>query len=355
MILAFLTGGRADYGKLRPLMLASRDAGHQVRALVCGTHLDVAHGYTLIEVERDPWAIVHVGSAVAPVSPHGMADALAGVCHGVSRQLDGCDALVVHGDRVEAMGGALAGALANVPVVHVEAGDVSGGIDNALRASITPLASVHVARDIASVERLRSRGVDPKRIFVIGYAPPADMPTLDEVRTKYDLPAWERYGILALHPVTTGEEPPETLAREVCAAVLESGLSFVVLASNADHGSHLIERELAQLPRERFRRIPSMRHAHFARLLADAAVIVGNSSAGVIEAPLYGTPCVDVGARQRGRGCPTRLAQVERGHIGRSIRGATYERDNTLCRDARYELPDSWVSVLDAIERGNAQ
>ena len=124
--------------------------------------------------------------------------------------------------------------------------------------------------------------------------------TLDEVRERYEIP-WDDYGIAVFHPVTSESETMGEQADALFSSLEKSGRNFVVIAPNNDPGSSDIFDVIDRLPSERFRVIPSMRFAYFSELLRNAGAMIGNSSAGVREAPFLGIPSLDIGTRQTNR------------------------------------------------------
>jgi UDP-N-acetylglucosamine 2-epimerase (hydrolysing) len=144
-------------------------------------------------------------------------------------------------------------------------------------------------------------------VFVIGSPDidimnSADLPSLEEVKSHYEI-GFEQFGILLFHPVTTSLSTLESEVRELTAAVLESGLDWVVVYPNNDEGSNVIldEYQKRLLPSAHVRLFPSLRFEAALVLLRHASVVLGNSSMGVREAPHYGTPTVNIGSRQEGR------------------------------------------------------
>jgi UDP-N-acetylglucosamine 2-epimerase (hydrolysing) len=148
-------------------------------------------------------------------------------------------------------------------------------------------------------------GEPAETIHVIGspeldfHARPSGV-TLDEVRDRYAIP-FDSFGIAVFHPVTSEQATIGRQAADLFGALADSGKSFVVIAPNNDPGSDQIFATLDTLPKDRFRILPSMRFAHFSELLKNAACMVGNSSAGVREAPFLGLPSLDIGTRQTNR------------------------------------------------------
>lgn len=312
----FVTGTRADFGKLRDVMLAVQQAdGLDARIVVTGMHLLRRYGYTVREIERAGLRRLHLIPNQVEGEP--MALVLANTIGALARLVheERPDAIVVHGDRVEALAGAVVGSLGNVRVVHIEGGELSGTIDDAIRHSITKHAHVHLVANDEAAARLRQLGEEPERVFVVG-SPEVDvlssptLPSLDAVRGRYDIP-FDTYGVLMLHPVTTEPELNRPNAAAVVDAVLADGGQFVIIDPNNDEGCVDLRLELDRLLGERFVRLPSMRFEYFVSLMRHAQVVLGNSSAGVREAPVLGTPSVNIGTRQRNRATAGSVVHAE--------------------------------------------
>jgi UDP-hydrolysing UDP-N-acetyl-D-glucosamine 2-epimerase len=218
----------------------------------------------------------------------------------------GPDILLLQGDRGEMLAAAIAGAHANVPVVHMSGGDRSGSIDDSVRHAITKLAHFHLVTCDDSARRVAAMGEAADRIFVVGE------PTLDVIRELQPLPPavlsetfdvdLDRPLILAIfHPVTSEIADAADHMRSFLDALLDVGEQALVSYPNSDAGSRrvidVIEdyRARAQSPL-RFSR--SMPHHTFLSLMSVASVMAGNSSSGIIEAPSFGLPVVNVGTRQ---------------------------------------------------------
>ena len=303
----FLTGTRADYGKLKPLIDACIAAANfNVHLVVTGMHLEARYGLTVHDILKAEYPNVHTFSNQAGEAT--MDRILAKTIEGLSAEIGNIkpDLIVVHGDRVEALAGAIVGALNNILVAHIEGGEVSGTIDELIRHSVSKLSHIHYVSNETARRRLLQMGERADSIFVIG-SPDIDimlsdnLPSLEEVKDHYDI-LFESFGILLFHPVTTESDRLAEQARNVVSAVVKSGVHFVVIYPNNDKGTRLIFEAYKQLlPPERFRVFPSIKFEAFLTLMKHCRVIVGNSSAGVREAPYYGTPCINVGTRQLNR------------------------------------------------------
>ena len=313
--LLFLTGTRADFGKLEPLAAAARDAGHRVTFFVTGMHMMDRYGLTRNEVRRMPGVAVeeYVNQAEGDPQDLILARTVTGFSAFVVKARP--DLIVLHGDRIEALAGALVAATNYVRSAHVEGGEVSGTIDEVFRHCNTKLCTFHFVSSQAAARRVRALGEPRETIHVIGspeldfHARPSGV-TVEEVRDRYAIP-FADYGIAVFHPVTSEQDSMGAQAAALFGALQDSGRNFVVIAPNNDPGSEAIFAVLAGLPVDRFRVLPSMRFAHFSELMKNAACMVGNSSAGVREAPFLGLPSLDVGTRQTNRAeAPSVVASV---------------------------------------------
>ncbi|NCB26503.1 MAG: UDP-N-acetylglucosamine 2-epimerase (hydrolyzing) [Bacteroidia bacterium] len=302
--LLFITGTRADFGKLKPLIKKVESEGEfKVNIFATGMHTLSLYGYTVREIYNAGFQNVHVFMNQIVGEP--MELILANTISGLARYVREIhpDMIIVHGDRIEALAGAVVGALNNILVSHVEGGEVSGTIDELIRHSISKMSHLHFVSTEEAQGRLLQMGEKPESIFTIG-SPDIDvmlseeLPSLEEVRKRYNI-QYENYGILLFHPVTTEVHDMFRQAQEVVEAVVESGFNFVVIFPNNDEGSQEILLSYEKLKDKGcFRLFPSLRFEYFLTLLKNARMILGNSSAGIREAPVYGVPVVNVGSRQ---------------------------------------------------------
>ncbi len=315
--LLFVTGTRADFGKIEPLARAARDAGFPVTFFVTGMHMLDRYGLTKLEVHRMPGVAVHEFLNQRPGDPQDMvlAKTVMGFSDYVTEHRP--DLVIVHGDRVEALATALVAATNYIRSAHIEGGEVSGTIDEIFRHCNTKLATCHFVSSEEAARRVMALGEPRESIYVIG-SPELDLHAqgagvaLGEVRAHYDIP-FEEYGIAVFHPVTSEAADMGRQAEALFGALDTSGRSFVIIAPNNDPGSEAIFRVIGSLPNDRFRVIPSMRFAHFSELMKNAAVMVGNSSAGVREAPFLGVPSLDVGTRQTNRAAAPSIHHADAG------------------------------------------
>ncbi|MEM9785054.1 MAG: UDP-N-acetylglucosamine 2-epimerase [Pseudomonadota bacterium] len=303
--LLFVTGTRADFGKLEPLAVATRDAGFDVSFFVTGMHMLARYGLTKLEVHRTTGVNVHEFLNQRADDPQDMvlAKTVTGFSDFVKEHTP--DLVIIHGDRVEALACALVCATNYIRCAHIEGGEVSGTIDEIYRHCNSKLASHHFVSSDDAARRVMALGEATSKIHPIGspeldfHAGPSGV-NIDEVKARYDLP-FATFGICVFHPVTSEKAMMGTQADALFSALDASGKNFVVIAPNNDPGSAAIFAAIKRLPADRFRVLPSMRFAHFSELMKNAAAMIGNSSAGVREAPFIGLPSLDIGTRQTNR------------------------------------------------------
>lgn len=303
--LLFVTGTRADFGKLEPLAVAARDAGHKVSFFVTGMHMLDRYGLTKLEVARVEGVEVHEFLNQRPGDPQDqvLAKTVMGFSDYVTEHRP--DLIILHGDRVEALACALVAATNYIRSAHIEGGEVSGTIDEIFRHCNTKLAAHHFVSSTDAARRVMALGEAEEAIHVIG-SPELDFHSgpsgvsMQAVRNHYDIPEGP-FGICTFHPVTSEAGTMGEQARALFGSLERSGKPFLVIAPNNDPGSVEIFNAMDALPKDRFRILPSMRFAHFSECMKNAACIVGNSSAGVREAPFLGVPSLDIGTRQTAR------------------------------------------------------
>ena len=303
----FLTGTRADFGKLKSLMKITQESPYfEVQIFVTGMHLYEKYGATLIEIYKSGFKNIstfqnHVGTECMDRT---LAITIAGFSEYIEKQQP--DLIVVHGDRVEALAGAIVGSLNNLLVAHIEGGEISGTIDELIRHSVSKLSHLHLVSNNKAKKRLIQMGELHSSIHVIGSPDldlmnPSNLPSLQIVKEYYHIP-FDNYAIVMFHPVTTDYDNIKENAKCFVDALLQSVENYIVIYPNNDLGTDEILEEYKRLKNiPRFKIFPSLRFEYFLRLLKETLFIIGNSSAGVREAPYYNVPTIDVGSRQKNR------------------------------------------------------
>ncbi|MDG2356757.1 MAG: UDP-N-acetylglucosamine 2-epimerase [Polaribacter sp.] len=314
--IVFLSGTRADFGKLKSLIqILENHQEFEPYIFVTGMHLIEKYGYTAIEIERCNFS--NVSTYSNQTNETTMDLTLAKTIEGFSEYIK-CinpDLIVVHGDRVEALAGAIVGSLNNILVAHIEGGEVSGTIDELIRHSISKMSHLHYVSNTDAQKRLIQMGEMESSIRVIG-SPDVDimfsknLPSIEEVKKYYEIP-YKNYGIVMFHSVTTEYKKMKEYIENLVNALLEDSRYYVVIYPNNDLGSKFILNEYKRLENNlRFRIIPSLRFEYFLILLKNSKFIIGNSSTGIREAPYYGIPTLNVGTRQENRALHSHIVNI---------------------------------------------
>lgn len=324
------TATRAEYGLLAPVLDALERAPSLTPVLiVSGAHLSDRHGLTVREIEADGRAIaVRLRLPMTDDSPVSIAADMGALTASAARAWAdlGLDAVLILGDRTEALAAAAAAVPLALPILHLEGGHVTeGAVDDAIRHAISKLAALHFTAADPYRRRLLQLGEAPDRVFTVGSTALdrlRDLPPLSLADLSADLDADLTGGFLlaTFHPETLSRTAPTAQVEAFLAGVELSGRRVLFTLPNADAGSDAvrtaIEAFVAARPDRAFARASlGARRYMQAMRLCDA--VIGNSSSGVIEAPALRVPSVNVGDRQKGRlrppgviDCPTEAPAV---------------------------------------------
>ncbi len=309
-----VTGIRSEYDIMSSVFAAIR--GHRALSLqliVTGTHLSPDYGETVREIRRDGFPIAEeIESLISgdrdSSRVKGLAIQLEGMVQACARLRP--DVLLVLGDREEAMTTALVGNYLNIAVAHICGGDRAvGNADDQVRHAVTKLAHLHFATNAESARRILRLGEQPFRVFDVGN------PGLDRLRRTPKLSASQlsrRLGfpveegeplvLLIQHPLSTEIDRAGEQMRVTLEAVEQLGLKTILSFPNSDPGSQDMIRVIES--RRDLPHLHIVRNAprlEFINLMRRASCLLGNSSAGILEAPLIKLPVVNVGNRQKGR------------------------------------------------------
>jgi len=315
MKICVITGTRAEYGMLQPVMQAIRaEPNLQLCLFVTGMHLSPEFGLTWREIAADGFEIdekidmllsADTGSAVAK------AMGLATIQFASAYERQRPDMAMLLGDRFELLAAAQAALVAKIPIAHISGGDTTeGAFDEAIRHSITKMSHLHFVTNTVSAARVRQLGEDPARVILSGN------PGLDRIRTLklLDRDAFAaaigfklrpRNLLITFHPVTLDSTASSLQFSELLNALTRFGpeVGLIFTMPNADPEG----RELINMVKAYVARAPnsvvstSLGHQRYLSALRHVDVVVGNSSSGLIEAPSFGKPTVNIGDRQKGR------------------------------------------------------
>lgn len=335
MRIATVTGSRADWGLLRPVLRAI--AAHpRLRSLlwVTGSHLEPRFGHTVDAILDDGFEVdacvpMDLATGDALDTAHALAQAIGGFAELLAQQRP--DLLLVLGDRYEIFGAVQAAALARVPVAHIAGGDISeGAYDDAMRHAISKLSHLHFATNAEARARLLQMGEDPAHVLLCG-SPGIDAildtPLLppDALGASIDFDFQARNIAVSFHPATLDPLPPADQVGTLIEGLrrIDPAIGLVLSGSNADTGGDAVNDALrafaVQRPHSVF--VQSLGAQRYYSLLAAADLLLGNSSSGLYEAPSLRTPTLDIGSRQQGRlrGPSVRHCALDAGAIADTV------------------------------------
>lgn len=310
--IAVLTGKRGGYGAMKPMLREIESCpGMRLSLIVTDQHVNAKFGATIAEVRKE----FNVAAAVDMKQADGTSLARSralGVC--LTRMTDvlaklNPDILVLYGDRGEVLATALAAVTLRIPIAHLQGGDVSGNVDEVMRHAATKLSHLHFPSTEASARRILAMGEEPWRVRPVGdnhvdlivageYSPP------EVVRERYSISADERPIIVLYHPETTRVRDGFDDMRMLLDVVLAEKRRTIVVYPCSDHGYEGIVSAIQMV-----RDVPgvsmhqNIEAPDFWGILAISGVMVGNSSAGLVETPYFRIPAINVGDRQKGRAC----------------------------------------------------
>ncbi len=344
--IAVITGARAEYGLLKPLMKkiqASDDLNLEL--IVTGLHLLKKFGLTVNDIKKDGFKI----SANIPMyAPDDSAEnyygtALARGIGGFTQALIKLrpDILIVLGDRLEALAAVLAAATLGIPIGHIHGGDKtdSGHIDESIRHAITRFSQLHFPATAAAEKRLIKMGEQPERIFSTGAlgaeniinSPKISRQTLFK---KFQLATGQKLILCIFHPVNLEYKQAGGQMREILSALKQLKIQSIVIYPNNDLGAEDIIKEIDNRAGSSFiKAYPNLNQADYLNLLKQADVLIGNSSSGIIEAPALGLPAVNIGSRNTGRehGKNVIFSSALKKEIVKAINRALYDKKFINC------------------------
>ena len=309
-----VTGIRSEYDILSSVFRAiDRHEGLVLKVAVTGAHLSETYGYTIDQIEKDGFEIVdRIESLLSgnkeSLRVKGLGIQLQGLVQTVLRVKP--DFLLVLGDREESMSTALVSTYLNIPLIHICGGDrVVGNVDDQIRHAVTKLAHIHLTTNIESKKRVLLLGEQPFRVYDVGN------PGLDRFietkelslsqisdNIKFTIPEDEPYIVLIQHALSSEVDDAYRQMKVTLEAIKSMGITTIISFPNSDAGGREIIRAIEEYSSLPFiytaKNIPRV---EFVNLMRNAACLVGNSSSGILEAPLLNLPVINVGNRQKGR------------------------------------------------------
>lgn len=309
----FITERRADYSRLKPIMKAVQKSKKlELVLLVTGAHLLKKFGETKKNIEDDGFKV----DAILPIFGENDPDTGVSMVEALGKALIGMaeifpklqpDIIFCGFDLGAHLAAAITGSHLNIHVAHIQGGEVSGTIDEVLRHACTKFAHFHFVATEESKKRVIRLGEDPKYVFLVG-SPSLDTirnieyPSKKEICAKYNLDSSKPLVLFLQHPVTTEvKNVKKQIQKSIQALSIlkkKHDLEILGIFSNHDAGGRRIIEALKAADVKNQAHIP---YEDFLRLMNVADVLIGNSSAGIHEAPSFGLPTVNVGTRQQHR------------------------------------------------------
>ena len=306
--ICYISGTRADFGLMRSTLQTMRDhPGLDVAVIATGMHLSPAYGNTVDEITAASLRIAAtVPVTLEPATGATMARHIGTMLGAFTDVLERerPDVVLLLGDRGEMLAGALAGIHLNLPVAHIHGGERSGTVDEPVRHAISKLSHLHFTATGEARDRLIRMGENPDQVHVTG-APgldgltDLDLPVREEVARLHGLDPTRPFALMVYHPVLQEAAAAADDARTLLGALAGAGVQVLTLMPNADAGSDGVRAVLSEARgRPGLTARTHLARPAFVAAMARADLMVGNSSAGIIEAASFGTPVLNVGPRQ---------------------------------------------------------
>ena len=312
--IAVLTATRAEYGLLSSIIKQMRrDEEFDVRVVVTGAHLSSEFGNTYREIEKDGVVI----DKMIPILDEGdgavaMSKTMANALQGFAEYFEvrRPDALMVLGDRYETLAVCIAAMNAQIPIIHLHGGETTqGAIDEAVRHSISKMSYLHFTSTEDYRRRVIQLGEQPDRVFMvgaIGVENALKVPLMDKEELQESLGfVLDRPLIVATyHPVTLeNQNIDEQVEAFLQAVTLKSEYLYIITKANADAGGRRVNELLENyaLDHENVHVVDSLGMKRYLSALNSCYMVIGNSSSGIIEAPSFHIPTINIGDRQKGR------------------------------------------------------
>ena len=361
--IAVVTATRAEYGILTPLIRRiEQDPDLDLDLLVTGTHLSEKHGMTIRFIEEDGFPIAHkIPILEAGNTPYDISLTMANALTGFAACFldDRPDALVILGDRTEMLAIASAAMNERIPIVHLHGGEVTeGAVDDCVRHAISKMSWLHFTAAEPYRRRVLQMGESPDRVFNVGSLGTenilhASLAQENEVRAVMNINFDHPYAVVTFHPVTLDAGSAQEQTIELCRAMEDrSDIFFLITMANADAGgdevNRIIGEHAAKAPNMKL--VASLGMRRYLGAVKYASFVLGNSSSGIIEAPVLGTPTVNIGDRQKGRLMADTIipAAPDRADILRAIELALH-MDHTPTRI--YGNGNTSIQIVDILKR----
>ena len=321
MKIFIVTERRADFSRFRPILkLIKKENKINYQLVVTGLHLVKKYGYTINEIKKDKIKIhnkfvmfnkkyFHHNDGAA------MSDAMGIAFRNLSKILKKSKPdLILSGFDIAAnFALTVCGAHMNIPVAHIQGGEVSGTIDESIRHGMSKFSNIHFTANKETENRLIKMGEIKKNIFVVG-CPSIDalksekQITQKKIFAKFKLDLTKPYSIVIQHSVTSEIYSAQKQMKQTILALKKFDMQHLIIFPNNDAGSDKI---IKMIKKSNLNCVPSLNLTEYKTLLANCEILIGNSSSGVHEAATFKIPVVNIGTRQNGRTKPKNVLNVD--------------------------------------------
>jgi UDP-hydrolysing UDP-N-acetyl-D-glucosamine 2-epimerase len=306
----YISGTRADYGLMVPVLRAIQETpGMEIEITATGMHLMHEFGNTVDDIRRDGFKIYEINARYDKDDKESMAAFVGKFIEILSKKISDIkpDVILILGDRAEMLGGAIVGNYMGIPVAHVHGGDVSSTVDEHARHAITKLAHIHFPATKKSAKRILKMGEEKWRIYIVG-SPAIDGILAEqftesiEIAKKYGIDKTKPLLLAVQHPVSAEHEDAERQIRETLDALAILNIQTILIYPNADAGGRAMINVIKEYENRKFlKTFKSIPHSDYLGIMRMASAMIGNSSSGIVEAPSFHLPVVNIGTRQEGR------------------------------------------------------
>lgn len=312
--IAIVTATRAEYGLLKPLIKrVLNEKAVELDLIVTGGHLSKKQGMTVREIEEDGIPIAHrIDILENDNSPYGISLTMSNAMRGFAGcfREDRPDLLVILGDRTEMLGVASAAMNERIPIAHIHGGEITqGAVDDSVRHALTKLSYLHFTSTEAYRKRVIRLGEEPDRVYNFGALGVENILSTSfisekEIRRDIGVQDCVPYAVVTFHPATLENDTEDSIEELLEAMNQKSDVYYCITGANADAGGDRINAALKKYAHENVDRAfftESLGMVRYLSALKHASFVLGNSSSGILEAPVFGVPTVNIGDRQKGR------------------------------------------------------
>lgn len=358
-----ITGTRAEYGLLKPIIYAmAKSKKLRFKLLVTGAHTLKKFGATLKEIEKDKFPV----AAIVKISEKD--DMLQSLCKEILGIRAYCiknkpDLVLVNGDRDEAFAGAVVAGHLKIPIAHTSGGDITGpfGVDEAIRHSITKFSHLHFATNKKSYKRILRLGEEKRRVFNVG-APALDnlskikFLTKAELAKQFDLDAKKKWFLIVHHSTPLDNTSFVDQIRPLLKTMSVHNAEKIIIYPNSDMGSKVFVQEIEKCKHnENFHIFKNLPRTQYLNFLKNINLLLGNSSSGIAESTFFHLPTINIGSRQGAR--DRSINVINSGYasidIEKSIKKASAKTFLEKCQKAKsvYGSGNSAKKIVKVLEK----